>query len=1750
MVQCDSCDRWYHFRCVEVSSSIADVDWNCPFCDVANKSRLQAPTNDTNKPLDHQNQPPLDTRSVRSRTSNSVCRSESKRKVALQLRKLEEAKAIEQRYLDKKYEILSEFGSDVSLEEDEIESLPDSMTKIEKWIESTNHIGERDDSGLPVEGNEGSIKHNVNHDGCDEPRPRLPGRSSRHHPRLPVSDQHGRLARRRINQRSNLPLDFNPDLGSTPNEMNRINPSGEETICILNRSQLAARQAVSKDLPDFCGNPEDWPLFYSMFNTSTQMCGFSNEENMLRLRKCLKAKALEAVRCRLLHPSNVAGVISTLKMLYGRPETIIQAIVRKVRSLPSPRIENLETLVNFSLTVENLCATIQACEVDDFVYNASLRYELVERLPASLKLDWAKASRGNLTPTLLDFSSWLYTIAEDASVVMMSEENDTKFRVKKNGYLNVHFDAEENRPAATIVTKQPSMKTCVVCKGDCLSIAKCKRFVEFSYNSRWATIKELKLCRKCLRRHNGPCNQQRQCGTNGCTFLHHPLLHSNGKSEVEVESTSSNTASNSGVNFEHTCNLHQGQSSEILFRFIPVILYGPSKSVLAYAFIDDGSELTLLEKSLADELGVNGPSASLCLKWTGETRRTETSSQRVSMQISGSKQLTKRFELTNVRTVQQLQLRPQTMIVSELQKRFRHLAGLPIESYQDARPRILIGVDHAKLGHVMRSREGKLGEPIAVKMRLGWTVYGCMTNDTPLEHAVNYHVPDICPCNQEGDDRLHRAMKEYFSLDAMGIISPAKSLLSADDQRAHHLLDTLTERKGQRYESGLLWKYDNARLPDSRPMALRRWECLERRMKNDKLLSDVLNAKIDDYLSKGYIRKLTKEELSDQRPRTWYLPVFPVSNPNKPEKTRLVWDGAASAHGVSLNSVLLKGPDLLTPLLDVLIRFREYRTAVCGDIREMYHQILMKEDDQNSQRFYWGSKDGSTEPTVYTMQVMTFGACCSPSVAQYVKNKNAELYRRQYPSAVQAIIKQHYVDDMLVSVESEEEAAILAQNVKWIHGKGGFEMRNWLSNSTAVLTKLGVNTAGERSLDVGSETLTEKILGMWWSTVKDCFTFKVSARNDKGLLSGHRRPTKREVLRTLMMVFDPLGLIAHFLMFLKVLLQEIWRSGIGWDEEINDQQFKKWLQWVKVLPKVENVAISRCYRILTSVGAEIQMHTFVDASENGFAAAVYLRYKEGNSIECTLVCAKTRVAPLKFLSIPRSELQAAVLGVRLANTVQRALTVKVHQRFFYTDAKDVYCWLNSDHRRYSQFVAVRVSEILESTETHEWLWIPSNANVADEGTKWKDIPELNPTGRWYRSLEFLWKPQQDWPLASRNIGTTDEELRSHLLVHTAVLPSVIPIEKFSCWKKLLRCTGMVLRYVYNLRRKMGNEPILSGPLTRNELVQAESYLHRIAQGDYYADEIAVLMLNREMRSQERSIPKSSSVYRLCPFLDENNVLRVRGRTSACKLIDQDAANPIILPRDHHITILIVRNHHQRFHHQNHEITVNELRQRFSIARLKAVYKKVRADCQQCKIDCAAPRAPAMADLPATRLAAYCRPFTYIGVDYFGPFTVSIGRRTEKRWGVLATCLTTRAIHLQIAHTLSTDSCIMALRNIMARRGVPAVIWSDRGTNFQGTDKELQSVLRNIDQDRLMAEFISTHTEWRFNPPASPHMGGAWERLIRTVKQNLSKIASSRVTTVEVLENALAEVENIVNSRPLTNIPIDDDNSPVLTPNHF
>ncbi|XP_058839534.1 uncharacterized protein LOC131695018 [Topomyia yanbarensis] len=279
------------------------------------------------------------------------------------------------------------------------------------------------------------------------------------------------------------------------------------------------------------------------------------------------------------------------------------------------------------------------------------------------------------------------------------------------------------------------------------------------------------------------------------------------------------------------------------------------------------------------------------------------------------------------------------------------------------------------------------------------------------------------------------------------------------------------------------------------------------------------------------------------------------------------------------------------------------------------------------------------------------------------------------------------------------------------------------------------------------------------------------------------------------------------------------------------------------------------------------------------------------------------------------------------------------------------------------------------------------------------------------------------------------------------------------------------------------------------------------------------------------------------------VIRVEGRTANASYATFDARFPVILPKGHLITTLLLNDYHCRFGHANRETVVNEVRQRFYIPNLRATVGKVMRECQRCKITKCQPQYPRMAPLPEERLTPFVRPFCYVGVDYLGPLDVSVGRRKEKRYVAVFTCLVTRAVHLEVAHCLSTDSCIMAVRRFIRRRGSPVEICSDNGTNFVGASNELIKQIKNINNG-CADTFTDARTKWTFNPPSAPHMGGVWERMVRSVKEALRALDDGRKLNDEILLTVLTEAECFINSRPLTYMPQESAGEEAITPNHF
>lgn len=396
----------------------------------------------------------------------------------------------------------------------------------------------------------------------------------------------------------------------------------------------------------------------------------------------------------------------------------------------------------------------------------------------------------------------------------------------------------------------------------------------------------------------------------------------------------------------------------------------------------------------------------------------------------------------------------------------------------------------------------------------------------------------------------------------------------------------------------------------------------------------------------------------------------------------------------------------------------------------------------------------------------------------------------------------------------------------------------------------------------------------------------------------------------------------------------------------------------------------------------------------------------------------------------------------------------------------------------------------------------------------------------------MW-PEQ--PILTKQVKSGEERIRVFTFsTKNSCLPNV---ERFGSWLRLIRTTATMLLVPTILLRK--GKPTITAEL----LKKAELLWSRSVQQECFSSELENLRNNI-------SLPKSSKLYNLTPKLVEDNILVVEGRLTNIHELPNRIKFPPILDGKHPYTEFLIKRFHEQFNHESPQTVINELRQSYWIIKIRSAVRAVNFCCQQCRNRKAKPEIPRMGNLPSARTAHHQRPFTNCGIDYFGPMMVTVGRRQEKRWGVLFTCLTSRAVHIELASSLSTDSTIMALRRMAARRGHPSNIYSDNGTNLRGASAELKNVVEGLDPTKLQSYATNLEIKWHFIPPGAPHMGGCWERLVRSIKTAVRVILKERSPKEEILYTLITEAEHIVNSRPLTHVSSDNRDPEALTPNHF
>ena len=1565
----------------------------------------------------------------------------------------------------------------------------------------------------------------------------------------------------------------------------------------LQLQELLAQQnklSLSLTLPSsevqvFDGDPVNYYNFVQSFTNLIEAKTADSKMRLHYLVQYTRGDVHDLMKsCLAMEPER--GYIEARRLLkerYGQGYKIATALVERLINGPPIKNEDCNALQKLSIALTNCKNILHDVGYLNKVDNPDSLQKIVRRLPLPLRRSWrdkADEITNNETReiTFHDFSKFVDSKARAMAHPVFGDikddprtgRKDSKGSTNRRGasFATVNNKQPDTSVGPTEVTRPPP--SCPFCDSHHV-LVRCRAFKKLRVAQRLQFVRSKGLCVNCLLPGHfvRECPKSSFCKISGCQSKHSTYLHPQrdarepeetppreNSNEHEVSIPDGNPESNAQSSFITTdsqcASIGAGKSATAL-PIVPVRVKakGSSRSTVTYAFLDSGSNTTFCSNKLAETLGIEGEKTRLSLTTLGK-QNCITSCNLLSLEVFD---LDENYfvELPSVFSVPSLPVSNDSIPTQEDVISFPYLKDLQIQTI-DSDIGLLIGCDVPKALEPHETRISQGQGPFATRTIFGWTVNGPLVRMGQPQPVCNF---------VKADEELNQQFRTFCNWEFSDSIYVSEPAMSKEDKRALSIMKESICLKEGHYQIDLPWKDDVPCLPNNRAMAEHRLKLLRRRLHKNPDLRLKYSAFMDSLFENRHAQMVPKTPLEHTAGVTWYLPHHPVVNPNKPNKVRVVFDCAARYNGVSLNSQLLQGPDLTNNLVGVLIRFREEPIAIMADIEGMFHQVRVSPKDCDALRFpWWPENDFNNDPEDYQMLVHLFGATSSPSCANFGLKQTADDNQEMFSEeAVRTLRRNFYVDDCLKSIKGETKAISLVSELRALLSKGGFRLTKWISNSRRVIESVPTS---ERAVSVKDHLLDqlpcERALGTRWDVETDTFGFKISLR-DKPF-------TRRGILSIVSSIYDPLGLVAPFILPAKRLLQNLCRNGLGWDDIVSNEHITIWQSWLGDVPKLESLKVNRCFKP-PDFGdvTTCQIHHFADASQVAYGAVSYLRITNARGlIHCSFVIGKSRLSPLKLLTIPRLELSAAVVAARLDRIIRTETDIQVDESVFWTDSTCVLGYLRNESRRFHTFVANRVATIQEVAPASQWRHVDSSQNPADDASRGLPAEALLNNSRWLRGPDFLWRPESSWPVAPSpvlEVSPADPEVKSTAEVYSQsteirVEPTNKIFERFSSWYGLKKFVAWLLRYRDNLRsaveqRRSGYSAVTKKtktvPITLDELRNAEKEIVRHVQEESFEEELAILRkasstpLSGEQTSK-RQVKKSSKIVKLDPRMIDG-LLCVGGRI-ANGPFQQHVKHPVILPKSHHIVPLIIRQYHHVSGHSGVEHVLSLIREKFWIVGARTAVRRYLNTCVVCKRRQAHVGEQKMADLPLDRITPDKPPFTYVGVDCFGPFLIRRGRTEVKRYGVLYTCLVVRAVHIEVAHNLDTDSFLNSFRRFVARRGSPELVRSDNGGNFVSGERELNRSIKEWNLEKIADFLLQRNVQWAFNPPCGSHHGGPWECCIRTVRKVLNALAREQVLDDEGLSTFMCEAGSIVNSRPLTKVSDDVRDLEPLTPNHL
>lgn len=1467
------------------------------------------------------------------------------------------------------------------------------------------------------------------------------------------------------------------------------------------------------NLPSFSGAYEDWFPFYDTFNSLIH-----NDSSLLDIQKfhylksCLKGEAANILHCLEISANNYIVAWEMLENRYNNRRIIVQNHIKAICDLPVATKENHIVLRQI---IDGINKHIRALDSLKRPVNSSddlLLHILTTKLDSSTIKEWET----NLT------SDHLPTFEE--MIQFLNHKCQTLESISKNS----RSDAYKHKRTITHIATNNKNFSCAFCK-QAHTIYKCKSLINLPIEQRIQEVKVKKLCINCLKVGHfiSSCTAS-NCSK--CGKKHNTLLHREQELDNQTQPVSDAIPSTSISN--HAFAFTTEANSQILLSTALIyILDGKGKKHMCRVLLDTGSQSNLITSALVDKLSLDKKPVQISI--TGISHSAVNARNLVNVCIVS---LQTSFK-TNLDCLILDRITDRIPLISFPRECIdipKNIKLADPEFHVSNNIDMLLGVElFYKLLCVGQINLGK-NQPYLQKTLLGWVVSG----RAPVKSLPQ--ATSICNVTTFGE--LNNNIQKFWQLENISkspIRSPEEQLCEI------HFVSTTTRNSDGRFVVSLPFRENNLILGNSRELALKRLYSLEKRFAKNPVLKVEYSKFINEYLELGHMKLIKNVDIQDTATNHFYMPHHAVLKENSiTTKLRVVFDASApSSTGVSLNDKLMIGPKLQQDLFDIVCRFRVHKYVCTADIAKMYRQIRLSDECNPYHRILWRDNESNSVQT-FELTTVTYGTGPASYLAVRCLQQlaNEECSNNQLGARV--ILRDFYMDDLLTGASSVKELLQIRDETINILAKGNFELRKWASNSPEILDSLP-NTSCDNTVIDFNKNDSIGTLGLQWNAKVDTLQYSLQMSNKRSI-------TKRTVLSDISKIFDPLGLISPVVIKAKILMQQIWQANLNWDESLPFDLQTAWYRYAEETVDIKLIRIPRCVTGINDP-TSFEIHGFCDASEKAYGACVYLRaVNESNNISCNLLCARSKVAPVKATTLPRLELCGALLLAQLIDRLKNVLGLNIAKFYYWTDSTIVLSWLERPSKTWKTFVANRVSEICEQTNIADWHHINTKENPADLVSRGISPLDLTNSNLWWNGPSFLISDSSCWPKTQARERMKElPETRRIVNIVNSGSDHLELFSKYSSLNKLQRVIAYCFRFKNNLLARVhkNSTEITSGSLKVCELSKAMAYLVKMCQSEVFGKDIHELNSHGKVNS-------NSKLLCLNPFLDDEGIIRVGGRLKNAQL-SYSQKHQILLPSRHTLTELIIRAEHIKCLHSGVQLTIASLRSKYWPLSARSTVRAIIRKCVRCFKARPVAAEYLMGSLPQNRVLP-ARPFLNVGVDYFGPLYISEGSRrkptVKKVYGSVFVCFATRAVHIELVGDLTAESFIAALRRFTARRGKIANIYSDNGTQFVGANRELQRLLTQlysqIDKGVIGNYLTNDNVNWHFIPPRSPHFGGLWEAAVKSIKTHLTRVVGKTSLNYEELYTLLVQIEGLLNSRPITPISSDPNDLSFLTPSHF